>query len=293
MARSTKPDHVTALQEPVKKGPAPDPNSGNQKMMRRRAEIDVKREKQGLPKKQRVSRIPKAKRDRIASAGAKHRKTMTDDKWKKFLELTANGVKRPDVIKILGVTKETFQSYMITSISASKQLREANAIWLRRSWPLEEIEEMLSKMSLGQTVKAAAIELGYDDEKLGRFYSLMRNDTRMRELYDIARELQAESWMDDNIDIADNRGEDTFIDQKGMRKTDHGVIQRDRLRVDVRQWTMSALNRKRFGEHKHIDHGGDITINHAALLSNARKRLENVKKPPVVIDNATQQVVNQ
>jgi len=122
---------------------------------------------------------------------------------------------------------------------------------------------------------------------------LVRSDKVIRERYDVARELQAEAWLDDNIDIADNRGDDTFIDAKGMRKTDRGIIQRDNLRIQTRQWTMSAMNRKRFGDHRHIDHGGEIAVNHAVLLAGARKRLEKTKQPPVTVDNETQQVVNQ
>ena len=58
MARSAKPEHVAVALKPAKKlGNVPDPNSGIQKVKRRRAEIDAKRELQGLPKKQRRSHV--------------------------------------------------------------------------------------------------------------------------------------------------------------------------------------------------------------------------------------------
>ncbi len=221
-----------------------------------------------------------------------HRLTMTDAKWQKFLDLAANGLRRADILKAIRLTKETFDAYMITSVAAGKQLREADAIWTRRAWSLDDIEDMLTKISMGSTVKGAGVELGHNNKKIGQFLMLVRRDARVRDMYDLARELQSEAWMDDNIDIADNRGEDTFVDAKGMRKTDHGVIQRDRLRVDTRQWTMGAMNRKRFGEQKHIDHSGEIQVNHAVVLSHARRRLEKIKKS-VTIDNSTQVVVNE
>lgn len=245
-----------------------------------------------LPKERKDKLSVTQKRTDIGQADSEFRRSMTDAKWKKFLELSANGIKRKDVLRICNITKETFDAHLIESVNAGRQLREADAAWLRRSWPLDDIEQMLNKIALGSTVKAASIELGYDEKRLGSFYRLVRTDPRIRDLYDVARELQAESWFDDIIDISDNRGDDTFIDHKGNQRTDHGVIQRDRLRVDVRQWGMGAINRKRFGEHKHIDHGGDIQVNHAVQLANARKRLETVRQP-VTIDNSTQQVVGE
>ncbi len=252
----------------------PDPDSGHQKMLKRKNEIATNNKREGIGNRQ-----------------SDHRRTMTPEKWQKCLEAAANGLKRKDMIKVIQITQETFEAYMIANVGAAKQLRESDRVWLRRCWPLDEIEMMLSKMSLGQTVKAAAIELGYSDKRLQGFYSLMRGDKALREIYDDARELQAESWMDDNVDISDNRGGDTFIDMKGNERTDHAVIQRDKIRIETRQWTMAAMNRKRFGEHRHHELGGEITINHAVTLANARKRLENAKRPLTTIDNATQQVI--
>ena len=220
------------------------------------------------------------------------RGTMSDVKWRKVLEAIANGLTRQNVFKSTGITRETFEAYLVTHINALKQFREAEMVWLRRSWPSEDLDTMFSAMCTGITVKAAAAQLGWDDKKLISFYALVRRDRTIREWYDTARELQAEAWLDDNIDISDNRGGDTYVDNHGKRKTDHAVIQRDKLRIDTRQWTMSAVNRKRFGDHKHIDHGGEININHAAVLGSARKRLEKVN-PPATIDNASQQVVNE
>lgn len=226
------------------------------------------------------------------SAASDHRKSMTNAKWKRILELTANGLRRADVLATTKTTKETFDAHLIESVQAGKQLREADAIWLRRSWPLDDIEQVLTKVSLGHTVRASfTMIFGEDEDRLGAFYRLVRTDVRIRDMYDVARQLQAEAWVDDNIDISDNRGGDTYVDSNGKRKTDHAVIQRDKLRIETRQWTMGAMHRKRFGEHKHIDHGGELQVNHAVQLSNARKRLEKAKG--VTIDNQSQQVVEE
>lgn len=289
MAKVAKPEHVLQYQQAVNK-PAPlkrstmrgksahhtpDPNSGRQKMLKRKNELSIMNRRQG-----------------IASPGAKHRRTMTKDKWKKFLELTANGLMRVDILKVLGITKETFDAYLISDIASAKQLREADAVWLRRDFSWDDIEDMLTKLSLGRTLSKASEELDWSEYRQGRFTRLVRCDTRIQGMYDMARELQSEGWMDENIDIADGPG--TFVDAKGIERMDTGAVQKARMRIETRQWTMGAMNRKRFGDHKYIDHSGNIEINHAVRLSNARKRLERAhKKPPAIIDNDTQEVVNQ
>ncbi len=220
-------------------------------------------------------------------------KTMTEVKWRKFLEMIASGLNLPNAIKGAGVTREIFEAHLIANVGAGKQLHAAQLVWTRRMWPMEELEAMFSAMSLGNTVKAAGAVCGYDEKRITSFITLVRSDKAVREQYDIVRELQAELFLDENIDISDNRGGDTFIDMKGNRKTDHGVIQRDDLRIKTRQWTMSAINRKRFGDQRHIDHSGEIAVNHAVVLAGARKRLEKTKQPPAIVDNETQQVINQ
>ncbi len=305
MAKAAKPEHVLAHQQtadqdfswldaddvvltpitPKKKKRAaksgttayhtPDPNSGRQKVLRRKDEIDQRKRREG-----------------VGNRESDHRRTMTENKWKKFLELTANGLKRMDIFRVLTMTKETFDAHMITSVAAAKQLREADSIWLRREFSLDDIEQMLTKLSLGRTREKAGNELGWDENKQARFIRLARCDARIRDMYDLAREFQSEGWMDENIDIADAPG--MFIDAKGIERTDTGAVQKARLRIEARQWTMGAMNRKRFGDHKFIDHSGEIQVNHAVQLSNARKRLEKAhKKPPATIDNETQQVVNE
>ncbi len=241
---------------------------------------------------QKMGRYVTASRERLAS-GTIITKTMSEVKWRRVLEMTASGLARPDVIKGAGTTREIFDAYLIANVGANKQLRDAQLVWIRRSWPTEELEAMFCSMMLGNTVKASGAKCGYDEQRIASFYELVLSDKAIRERYDAARVLQAESWLDDNIDIADNRGDDTFVDLKGVRKTDRGIIQRDNLRIQTRQWTMSAMNRKRFGDHRHVDHGGEIAVNHAVLLAGARKRLEKLKQPPAIVDNETQQVVNQ
>jgi hypothetical protein len=76
--------------------------------------------------------------------------------------------------------------------------------------------------------------------------------------YAKARELQAERWSDELLDIADD-GTNDFV----KRETDRGAtvvvdsdhIARSRLRVDTRKWLLSKMLPKKYGEK--LVHGGD------------------------------------
>jgi len=218
----------------------------------------------------------RTKRKRLGHRQALQRRTMTDLLWKRYLEHTSNGHTRKQCADACKVTQETVEAYLIHNVAAIKELHEAEQVWLRRNWNYDQIDEILNLVSSGSTVKAACEAHGYSEKDRLKFFQLVRKDKTLRDWYDIAREMQAESWMDDSIDIADNTN-DKLIDAKGVERVDHGMVQRDRLRIDTRWRTMGALNRKRFGEHKHIDHGGEIAVNHSVILANARKRLEKVR----------------
>ena len=203
---------------------------------------------------------------------------MTETKWQKAIQLISNGVLYGELWKKLNISKQTFNAYLITNVAAHKQMREAKLLWLRRDFHIEEVEELLSVISMGNTLKASAKDMGWTDNKVASFYNLVRNDSVMREVYDEARKLQAESWLDDTIDIADDKTADRYTDDKGNERVNHEVIQRSKLRIDQRNWASGVLNRKRFGDHKHVDVNGSLTVNHAVLLSSARRRLETVHK---------------
>ena len=287
MAREAKPEHALARTKKVSGVRAHARIESKVSKAKRQARELVKNaELQAIEEEIQNKGKRKGQSKRLVAPGSS---SMTEKKWFRFLELTGNGLKRADILKTLRLTKQTFDVYMITSVAASKQLRAADAIWIRKSWALDEIEEVLSLVALGNTLKASCTTLGFDQARIQSFYALASKDARIKDMYDTARELQAEAWLDDIVDISDNRGDDTFVDQKGVRKTDHGVIQRDRLRVDTRRWGMGALNRSRFGEHKHVDHTGEVHVNHAIQLSHARKRLEKSKRP-VTIEQKTQEV---
>jgi len=68
-----------------------------------------------------------------------------------------------------------------------------------------------------------------------------------REQYARAREMQAEHWAEEILEIADDSRND-FIEKDGRPALNAENINRSRLRVDTRKWLMSKLLPKKFGD---------------------------------------------
>ncbi|RZK27891.1 MAG: hypothetical protein EOO63_12425 [Hymenobacter sp.] len=70
--------------------------------------------------------------------------------------------------------------------------------------------------------------------------------------YARARTRQAETMLDEILEIADDSSQDTTITDFGP-KPDTEWISRSKLRVDARKWAMSKLAPKKYGDSKAID----------------------------------------
>ena len=68
-----------------------------------------------------------------------------------------------------------------------------------------------------------------------------------RDQYARARELQAEHWAEEIIEIADD-GRNDFIEKEGRAALNAENINRSRLRVDTRKWLMARLAPKKYGD---------------------------------------------
>lgn len=254
-------------------------------------------------KKPRSSAVSKkGKRTRVARrdgtrANSVDTQAMTPIRWKKILTAIANGISREEAVKSADMTIHSVEAYLISNVASYKQLRDATLIWTRRQWPAHLIELILDDLATGMTLNAAALKNGVSDEsKLKGLRRLIRKDKQIKDAYDEARELQAESFLDEIIDISD----DNTLDRLDSGKIDHEVVNRSKLKIDTRRFAMRTLVRKRFGDTKQIELDGNISINHVALLTGARKRLENAnvstKLPPIkemlVIDNDTGEIAS-
>lgn len=220
---------------------------------------------------------------------------MTTKRWTDYLANVANGGTHKEAAHGVGLTMETVDAFMISNVAASSQLREAKILWNRREWPLQEIENILAEIAIGSTVRQAFDKCGIERKRIGSLYRLLLQDKALRKWYDEAREMQAESFADDIIDISDETMNDWKTKENGDEVPDHEVINRSRLRVDSRKWLSGKWAPRRYGDTKHHLHEGDINLNHAAILSGGRKRLEKLHaaRNGQTIDNDTQTVINE
>lgn len=215
---------------------------------------------------------------------------MTPKRWEKYLANIANGKTHREASHEAGMTMLTVDAYLISNVAAAGQLRDAKMLWNRREWPMHKVEDLLEKIAMGCTVKDAAYRCGIDEKQLPSLYRVLLQDKAMRKMYDEARELGAEVMADDIIDISDDRENDR--DEEG--KANHELINRSRLRVDTRKWLMGKHVARRFGDTKHHVHEGELNINHAAILSGGRRRIEELaaKRNGTTIEGESQEASN-
>lgn len=77
-----------------------------------------------------------------------------------------------------------------------------------------------------------------------------------RDQYAHAREMQADSLFDENLDIADNANNDwmeRFGEGNEGWQINGEAIQRSKLRIDTRKWMAGKLAPKKYGDKQQID----------------------------------------
>lgn len=82
-----------------------------------------------------------------------------------------------------------------------------------------------------------------------------------------ARELGEEAIAQDCLKIADDGWNDTYIDDKGNKRTDTDVIQRSKLRIETRLKLLAKWNPRKWGEKVDLNHGGQKDNPIMALLA--------------------------
>jgi hypothetical protein len=87
---------------------------------------------------------------------------------------------------------------------------------------------------------------------------------KFREMYDTAKKMQMEALMDDTLEIADDKSNDTKIryDNNGdaIEVTNHEWIARSKMRIYARQYMAARLDPARWGEKQ--QNNTTITIKH-------------------------------
>ena len=202
---------------------------------------------------------------------------LSDKKWMVLLGLIASGVLRNDAMKEVGVGRAQLEGSLRGDPKRKQAWEDAKLAALRKSWDGDTVEEILTQIAMNENggyLKGIIENMGLDPMS---FYRLMSRDEEIRNLYEEARQIQAEIQADEMRQIANDGANDSYVDDRGKVRVDHDVLGRSKLRVDTMKWTMSKLHFKRFGDKIQQDQNIHMVVDHAERLANARKRLETMR----------------
>lgn len=197
-------------------------------------------------------------------------------KWATFLGLIQEGKSQAQALTESGIARSALNGVLRTEQQAREQYEEAKIASVWRSWDYETVEEIMVAIMTGE--KGGYLKKILEDRGLSikAFYYLMTRDPTVKEMYEEARQVQAEHMADELQYIADHGLNDTYTDDKGRTRVDQDVVQRSRLRVDTMKWRMSKLHWKRFGDRVQQDQNINMVVDHAERLEAARKRLDHL-----------------
>jgi hypothetical protein len=143
-------------------------------------------------------------------------------------------------------------------------------------------EFICSKIADGFTLRQIAKEL---DCEASAITDWVRHSNDFAAQYARAREVQAEKFADELVEIADD-GANDWYEREGIELPDHEHIQRSRLRADTRKWLMSKMLPKKYGDRLVNEHvgagGGPVEL---AVLTPA-ERAERQARAEALIDDA-------
>jgi hypothetical protein len=193
-------------------------------------------------------------------------KSITEGKFKNFLEMIIAGTPRTVALASLDIGSIAMQAFLLINPDKRELYEEARLTFLRAKVPYETYESICLDIAMGKTVTHACFDHGVQKQDV---YKLTLADPSFREMYDEARQIQAEGMVDDIIDISDDKSRDLT----GL-KTNFDVINRSALKVKTRQWIMSKMNYAKYGDRVQQDIEQTVTVNHAEELDAARRRKE-------------------
>ena len=130
------------------------------------------------------------------------------------------------------------------------------------------IETICRRIAEGESVRS--ICRGDDMPSKSSVMSRLNDDEDFRSHYILARDLQADHFAEEIIEIADDATND-FMErerQDGSAEAvfDHEHVQRSKLRVDARKWLAARMAPKKYGDRTALEHSGDMTVRHEDWL---------------------------
>lgn len=132
-------------------------------------------------------------------------------------------------------------------------------------------EEICTRLAEGESLRSIC-----RDERmpgLTTIFDWIDKDEDFRNKYARARELQAETHVDDMLEIADDARNDWMEvndpENPGYKANGENVA-RSKIRLEQRRWYAEKLLPKKYGLRQQIEHSGTVSI--ADILREAREK---------------------
>lgn len=109
----------------------------------------------------------------------------------------------------------------------------------------KKAEEICRLLSGGKSLRKICEMPGMPSREA--VYSWLFSQQEFADQYALAREIQADYYSEQCLEIADDGTNDTYELEDGSKKVAHDHIQRSRLRVDTRKWIASQMAPKKWG----------------------------------------------
>jgi hypothetical protein len=111
----------------------------------------------------------------------------------------------------------------------------------------QEVADLIcERLADGESLRA--ICLADDMPNRATVFRWLGAEATFRDQYARAREEQAETLLDEIVEIADDSRHDTIATEKNGEQPNTEWITRSRLRVDARKWVVSKLAPKKYGD---------------------------------------------
>ena len=138
------------------------------------------------------------------------------------------------------------------------------------------VEGICKRIAVGENL--AAICRGKGTPGLRTFWTWLSEDRALVERYELALTMRAQIFAEELVAIADDRSRDVIQTDDGPTfDLDH--IMRTKLRVNTRQWVMSRLLQRRYGDRvvQEITGADGGPVQTVSLNENMLARLEAIR----------------
>ena len=84
--------------------------------------------------------------------------------------------------------------------------------------------------------------------KNSSFLRWVAESEEIAENYTRAMQLRQDALFDEIIEIADSQENDVSIDADGNAIINHNIVQRNKLQIDARKWSLAKMNPRKYGD---------------------------------------------